>query len=89
MSPLQEVADFQHFRLQKKQNLVSKITNSDKSKTPQFRQQAISGCFFIVVSYIHILIAFHFSFLLLQKLTFQLGKLFQFLKFYRHQLFHF
>ena len=27
-----------------RQNLVSKITNSDKSQTPQFRETAVGGC---------------------------------------------
>ena len=35
---------FNTFVYKYRQNLVSKITNSDKSQTPQFRETAVGGC---------------------------------------------
>ena len=35
---------FNTFDYKYRQNLVSKITNSDKSQAPQFRETAVSGC---------------------------------------------
>jgi hypothetical protein len=37
---------FNTFDYKYRQNLDSKITNSDKSQTPQFRETAVGGCVF-------------------------------------------
>jgi hypothetical protein len=36
---------FNTFDYKYRQNLVSKMTNSDKSQTPQFRETAVGGSF--------------------------------------------
>ena len=60
MSPLHEVAIFNTFVYKYRQNLVSKITNSDKSQAPQFRETAVGRCLFFLRFIFGFYSAFHF-----------------------------
>lgn len=51
---------FNTFDYKYRQNLVLKITNSDKSQTPQFRETAVSRCLFLNFASSYFSFYFHF-----------------------------
>ncbi len=61
---------FNTFDYKYRQNLVSKITNSDKSPTPQFRETAVGSSFLFLVKMKSHNFYFYFLFFILWKSEF-------------------